>query len=128
MNRLAGGALVIWLAATSRVWGAATDAQLTRAEKSLEEYRHFALLHEGDQLRGKAIFADDPFVSRYLNEIRYDEMFHLGWIGSRLDELQNSKPEVGEWREQARDYLAATLRAYEVKVDAAARKRMAAAS
>ena len=35
---------------------------------------------------------------------------------------------VGEWREQARDYLAATLRAYEVKVDAAARKRMAAAS
>ena len=67
------------------------------------------------------IFADDPFVSRYLNEIRYDEMFHLGWIGSRLDELQKSKPEVGEWREQARDYLAATLKAYEVKVDAADR-------
>ena len=72
------------------------------------------------------IFADDPFVSRYLNEIRYDEMFHLGWIGSRLDELQKSKPEVAQWREQARDALASTLQAYEVKVDAAARRRMAA--
>ena len=71
------------------------------------------------------IFAGDPFVSRYLNEIRYDEMFHLGWIGSRLDELQKSKPEVGQWREQARDFLASTLLAYEAKVDAAARKRMA---
>src|SRR5205814_872977 len=29
------------------------------------------------------IFAGDPFVGRYLNEIRYDEMFHLGWIGWR---------------------------------------------
>src|SRR6266576_5478031 len=26
--------------------------------RSLEEYRHFALIHEGDPLRGKSLFAD----------------------------------------------------------------------
>ena len=74
------------------------------------------------------IFAADPFVSRYLNEIRYDEMFHLGWIGARLDALQETRPEIAEWREAARDGLAAALKAYEKKVDAAARERLAAAS
>jgi hypothetical protein len=74
------------------------------------------------------IFADDPFVGRYLNEIRYDEMFHLGWIGSRLDKLQETRPEVAEMREQARDGLAAALGTYEVTAEAAARQRMAATS
>jgi putative heme-binding domain-containing protein len=59
MNRLARSALVIWLAATASGWGAAADPGLSRGEKSLEEYRHFALLHEGDPLRGKTLFADD---------------------------------------------------------------------
>jgi hypothetical protein len=74
------------------------------------------------------IFADDPFVGRYLNEIRYDEMFHLGWIGSRLDAMAADRPEVDEWREAARDGLSAALRAYEEEVDGAARARIAAAA
>ena len=74
------------------------------------------------------IFAGDPFVGRYLNEVRYDEMFHLGWIGARLDELQETRPEIAEWRETARDGLAAALAAYTERVDAAARERMSAAS
>lgn len=74
------------------------------------------------------IFADDPFVGRYLNEIRYDEMFHLGWIGSRLDQLAETRPEINEWREQARDWLADALAKAEAEVDAAARERMAAAA
>jgi hypothetical protein len=69
------------------------------------------------------LFADDAFVGRYLNEIRYDEMFHLGWIGYRLDALQAERPEIGEWREQARDALAATLQQVEAEADAAARAR-----
>jgi len=72
------------------------------------------------------IFADDPFVGRYLNEIRYDEMFHLGWIGARLDGLQETMPEIREWRETARDELASALDAYTKRVDAAARERLAA--
>ena len=59
------------------------------------------------------IFAGDPFVGRYLNEIRYDEMFHLGWIGSRLDALQAERPEIAGMREQARDELAAALATFE---------------
>jgi len=74
------------------------------------------------------IFADDPFVGRYLNEVRYDEMFHLGWIGARLDELQKERPEIAEWRETARDGLAAALEAYQQRVDAAARERLACCS
>ena len=73
------------------------------------------------------IFADDAYVGRYLNEIRYDEMFHLGWIGSRLDALALTRPDIDQWREAARDGLAAALTAYEAQVDAAARERMAAA-
>ena len=73
------------------------------------------------------IFADDPFVARYLNEIRYDEMFHLGWIGSRLDAMVEDRPEIEEWREQSRDWLAAAIKQVEEEVDAAARERMAAA-
>jgi rubrerythrin len=72
------------------------------------------------------IFTDDAFVARYLNEIRYDEMFHLGWIGTRLDQLQETRPETAQWREQARDSLAATLTKLENEVDAAARERQAA--
>jgi rubrerythrin len=63
------------------------------------------------------IFADDPFVARYLNEIRYDEMFHLGWIGSRLDAMQEHQPEVAEWREGARDALAAAIRDVEERLE-----------
>ena len=74
------------------------------------------------------IFAADPFVGRYLNEIRYDEMFHLGWIGKRLDELQAERPEIAEWREAARDGLAEALKVYEVRATEAARERMAAAA
>jgi len=74
------------------------------------------------------IFADDPFVGRYLNEVRYDEMFHLGWIGARLDELQKERPEIAEWRETARDGLAAALEAYQQRVDAAVRERLACCS
>jgi len=73
------------------------------------------------------IFADDAYVGRYLNEIRYDEMFHLGWIGARLDALAERRPEIDEWREASRDALAGALAAYEEQVDAAARERMAAA-
>jgi hypothetical protein len=65
------------------------------------------------------IFADDPFVSRYLNEIRYDEMFHLGWIGGRLDAMAAADPAIDELREQARDALAATIAAFESRVQAA---------
>ena len=72
------------------------------------------------------IFADDAYVGRYLNEIRYDEMFHLGWIGSRLDAMVKERPEIDEWREASRDALAAALAGYEAEVDAAARRRMAA--
>ena len=71
------------------------------------------------------IFADDPFVGRYLNEIRYDEMFHLGWIGSRLDKLQETRPEVAQMREQARDGLAAALGTYETAAEDTARRRLA---
>ncbi|MCU1463753.1 MAG: hypothetical protein JWO37_3828 [Acidimicrobiales bacterium] len=74
------------------------------------------------------IFADDPFVGRYLNEIRYDEMFHLGWIGSRLDVLAETRPEVDGWREASRDALAGALAAYEKQVDAAARERASSSS
>ena len=74
------------------------------------------------------VFADDPWVSRYLNEIRYDEMFHLGWIGSRLDELARERPEVSTWREVARDALAEAIRRVEEEVDSAARARCAAAA
>ena len=69
------------------------------------------------------IFADDAFVGRYLNEIRYDEMFHLGWIGLRLDELATSRPEINEWRESARDWLAHTITQMEREAGAAARSK-----
>jgi hypothetical protein len=36
-------------------------------------------------------------------------MFHLGWIGSRLDAMQAERPEIGDLREQSRDSLAAAL-------------------
>ena len=44
------------------------------------------------------------------------------------DELQETRPEIAEWRETARDGLAAALAAYTERVDAAARERMSAAS
>ena len=77
---------------------------------------------------GRPVILPRTNIGRYLNEVRYDEMFHLGWIGARLDELQETRPEIAEWRETARDGLAAALAAYTERVDAAARERMSAAS
>jgi rubrerythrin len=74
------------------------------------------------------IFADDPFVGRYLNEIRYDEMFHLGWIGSRLDDEAGRRPEINKWREDARDWLASATAKLQREADAAARERLAAST
>jgi putative heme-binding domain-containing protein len=59
MIKLAGSALVIWLAGGPSGWAATADTGMQRGVRNLEEYRHFALLHEGDPFRGKALFADD---------------------------------------------------------------------
>src|SRR5437879_1135775 len=64
----------------------------------------------------------------FLNGVRFTEMRGGALLAYLAENIEADRPEVAQWREQARGGLAASREAYEKKATAAARERMAGAS